>query len=297
VLRYQPNEFPITPQTTYGPGQTIDSAHSTGVAVDSFTGNVYVNDRTYVAVYDSAGNPVLDEGEPLRIGAGSLGDGYGIAVSGFFDTRGFVYVPDAADGTVKVFDPATDTDSPIAILDGEDTPEGRFVSLRDAAIAVDNLTGKVFVVDNQQPDYYERPEAAVYGFDFEGGYGGRLKFNVVDAKPAGLAARAGSVYVTSGNTLGAAVYAYDVDALTAAAFPAPEAAVASGALVAASAAPTMVPSPFFATPAPTATQSTSATAAIGAQEKSRPRARRRHARHRLAGRGERKQARHGRGKR
>ncbi len=44
---------------------TIDEGgESTGVAVDQATGNVYVNDRTYVAVYDPAGEPVPDKGNP-----------------------------------------------------------------------------------------------------------------------------------------------------------------------------------------------------------------------------------------
>lgn len=48
----------------------------TGVAVSTESGNVYVDNRTYVSVYDSSGNPVLDgEGHPLKIGVGTLQDG------------------------------------------------------------------------------------------------------------------------------------------------------------------------------------------------------------------------------
>ena len=68
----------------------IDSNESTGVAVDG-AGNVYVDDRTYVAKYEA---PVTPGEEPVeKIGLGSLGEGYGVAV----DSKGLrVYVPDAA---------------------------------------------------------------------------------------------------------------------------------------------------------------------------------------------------------
>jgi hypothetical protein len=225
VVRYQPSPFPVTDKTNYSTGQVIDEGNATGVAVDPATGRVYVNRRTYIAVYDSTGAPVLDEGVPLRIGEGSLTDSYSLAVSNFSFTKGYVYVADAADRKLEVFDPATDLDQPIAEIDGTDTPPGSFVSLTDSAVAVDSSTGATYVVDNLQPEGYERPEAAVYGFDYTGGYDGRFKFNVVHSQPPGLAALGETVYVTSGNSLGAAVYAYRGTALSAAVFPAPEARV------------------------------------------------------------------------
>ncbi len=116
----------------------FDADESTGVAVDQVSGDVYVNDRTYVAVYEPSGAPVLSEGgEPLRIGLGTLGDAYGIAVSG-----GKVYVPDAADSTVKVYEPDVDPVNPSAVIDGAATPQGRFVSLVDAAVAVSPSHGR-----------------------------------------------------------------------------------------------------------------------------------------------------------
>ncbi len=89
----------------------IDPHGSTSVTVDDLD-HVFVDDRTYVAEYDSSGAPVLEGGEPLRIGLGSLVNGYGVAVSGFTgnanfpSTAGRVYVADGADNTVKVFEPA-----------------------------------------------------------------------------------------------------------------------------------------------------------------------------------------------
>jgi len=229
VMKFTPSAFPPTSSTTYGSGLVLDSEQPTGVAVNSLSGNVYVNARTYVAVYEPSGAAVTDGGEPLRIGLGSLGDAYGVAVSGFAGTAGYVYVADAASDTVKVFDPATSTVAPVATIDGHETPRGDFVSLRDSALAVDRETGRLYVVDNLQPAFTERPEAAVYAFEPGGAYAGRFKYNVVHARPAGLAVdnsgteSKGRVYVTSGNTAGASVYAYARSALTNVEFPVPAA--------------------------------------------------------------------------
>jgi DNA-binding beta-propeller fold protein YncE len=195
----------------YNAGTVIDSAHSTGVAVDPVSGDVYVDDRSYVAVYDSSGAPVEVGGVPLRIGQGSLEDGYGAA---FSTVTGDVYVADAADDTVKVYNPAGDVEEPVETIDGHGTPAAGFVSLRDAALAV-SASGTVYVADDLQPEYFERPEATVYAFDQLGDYVGRLSTNVVDARPPGLAvdnsptASRGRVYVTSGNSEGAGVYVYE----------------------------------------------------------------------------------------
>jgi DNA-binding beta-propeller fold protein YncE len=250
VVKYVPSSFPFVSKTPYGAGVVFDSEHPTGVAVDPLTGDVYVDDRTYIAAYEPSGAPVEVGGEPLRIGLGSLQDGYGLAVSGYPGTEGFLYAADAATGTVKVYDPATSTENPVEVIDGSETPAGGFVSLRDAALAVDRVSGEVYFADDLQPEYYERPEAAVYAFEASGAYDGRLKYNIVDARPPGLAvdnsatATQGRVYVTSGNSEGAFVYAYAPGALTTSVFPAQGAAVsspggasgASGALAAASAA-------------------------------------------------------------
>lgn len=224
VVRYQPSPFPVTSQTTYGSGEIVDDGNSTGVAVDPVAGRVYVNRRDYVAVYDLSGAPVLDDkGVSVKLGEHSLGDYYGLAVSNYSTSKGYVYVADASDRTIKVFDPGVDLDQPVAALDGSGTPAGAFVSLKDAAVAVDSSTGEAYVVDNLQPSGFERPEAAVYAFGRDGGYDGRFKFNVVHGQPPGLTAAGETIYVTSGNTLGAAVYAYRASSLTAAVFPAPEA--------------------------------------------------------------------------
>jgi DNA-binding beta-propeller fold protein YncE len=198
-------------------GAPLDAARPTGVAVDQDSGDVYVDERGRIAVFDPAG---AAKGE---VGGTSLEAGFGLAVSQFPATRGLLYVPDAGDDTVKVYDPATDPVNPVAVLDGAGTPNGGFVSLRDAAVAVDRVSGEVYVADDLQPLYTERPEVVVQVFSAAGSYEGRLKFGVVDGLPVGLAvdnsatATQGRVYVTSGNEEQAAVYAYPPHAATSAA--------------------------------------------------------------------------------
>lgn len=207
---------------------TIDPGPATGVADDPATDDVYVNDRTYVAVYDSTGAPVEVGGEPLHIGQGSLQDAYGVAVSGFPATAGLVYAPDAKENVIEVYDPATDTENPIDVIDGHGVSRGAFTSLQDAAIAVDDETGEIYVADDLQPEKAEEPEAAIEAFDSSGEYEGRLKYNVFDARPPGLVVdntggfTQSRVYVTSGNSEKASVMAYPQGAAGAEAQPAPE---------------------------------------------------------------------------
>lgn len=199
-------------------GAPLDSSQPTGVAVNTITGNVYVDERTYIAVYDSSGNPVLSGGEPLKIGLGDLGDGYGIAVSQFPATSGRLYVPDAATNTVRVYDPAIDVVNPVAVI--KDPFANPFVSLRDSAIAVSRINGDIYFADDLQPDYTEKPQAMIYVYTSANSYKGHLKYNVIDALPPGLAvdnsvnSSQGHVYVTSGNTDRASVYAYGAAAAT-----------------------------------------------------------------------------------
>ncbi len=181
---------------------SFDSAESTGVAVDQAGGRVYVNDRRHVAVYEPSGAPVLDGGEPLLIGVGTLGDAYGVAVA-----SGKVYVPDAADNTVKVFEPATDPDSPSTVIDGAALPGGGFNSLVDAAVAIDPSNQHLLVVDNLQPGF-EHPEAAIDEFGAGGEFLGRVGQHLVAGEPSGLAFSGGILYVTTGNDSFANVLAF-----------------------------------------------------------------------------------------
>jgi len=194
----------------------FDQGHeSTGVAVDPASGDVYVDDRTAVAVYEPSGAPVEVGGQPLRIGVGSLEDAYGLAVAG-----GRVYVPDAGTGTVKVFEPSVDPAAPVATISHP------FVSLVDAAVAVDPTNGHVVVVDDTQPGF-EHPGASLLEFDSTGAFLGQLACNPVDGQPSGIAFDSGgNLYVTNGNGEGSNVFRYGP--FTAGAVPTPTcAAVAS----------------------------------------------------------------------
>jgi hypothetical protein len=215
VNNFHRNVVKFNPSPSFGAGTVltgggVDSLHPTGVAVD-ISNNVYVNDRTYIQEYNSTGTPVQ------QIGLGNLGDGYGVAVSQFLDTLGYVYVPDASTNTVKVYDPLTSLTTPKAEI--KDPFNDPFVSLRDSAIAVDRVTGDVYFADNTQPQLTEKPQATIYVYGFNDStkahfYKGHLKYNIADALPPGLAVdnsgaiTQGRVYVTSGNTTQAGVYAY-----------------------------------------------------------------------------------------
>ncbi len=204
VLRLTPSEQVFDPADPIGPAN-----NSTGVAVDE-DDNIYVDDRTYVAVYDQSG------AETMRIGATTLGDAYGVAAF-----EGKVYVPDASDNTIKVYEPAADPIHPSFTIDGPGG--GSFVSLVDAAVTVDPTNGHLLVVDNTQPGF-EHPVAAIYEFDSSGTFLSQLPScrptpptygciqggGPIDGEPSGLAVKpsSGELFVTTGNDEKANVYAY-----------------------------------------------------------------------------------------
>jgi DNA-binding beta-propeller fold protein YncE len=197
------------------------------VAVDAASGDVYVNDRTYVAVYTA---PVAaGKGPEQKIGEGALGDAYGLAVFG-----GKVYVPDAADDTVKVFEPAVSLEHPVGAIDGSATPQGGFNSLVDAAVAVDPANGHLLVLDNLQPGF-AHPQAAIDEFDASGTFLGQLSKKVIDGEPSGLAFSGGSLYATSGNDEEAQVFLFGLYTASGLGSIAPLSAPPSPAAVAATA--------------------------------------------------------------
>jgi DNA-binding beta-propeller fold protein YncE len=199
------------------PGEeVIDPGQSTGVAVDE-AGDLYVDDRTYVAVYDA---PVAaGEAPASKIGDGNLVDAYGVAVD---SQAGLVYVPDAAEGTVKVFDLAGNPAVPAGTL--EQPPGSGFSSLVNASLAVDESptdgNGHVLVVDDLEPRS-QFARAAVYEFAADGSYLDRLAPRTVGpsgeertgpifAEPSGIAvdSASGDLYVTTGNSEHANVVKY-----------------------------------------------------------------------------------------
>ena len=181
--------------------KTFDIASSTGLATDA-AGNLYVNDRTHVNVYSSAGT-LLQE-----VGAGHLTDAYGLAISGKE-----VFVAEAATNEVKVFEPSVDPLNPKRTTDGAATPQHRFVSLTDAALAIDPTNGHLLVLDNLQPGF-AHPHGAIDEFDAEGNFIAQLKDQVTDALPSGMAVdpETGILYVTSGNSEGSNAFAWSAEA-------------------------------------------------------------------------------------
>lgn len=195
VRAYAPSEF------TIGPGTQIDSGNSTGVAVDPTSGDLYVDDGTYIAHYSA---PIVPGEEPERIGDGSLGEGYGIAVS----AGGRIYVADAATRTVKVYDPALDSHTPVAEISGAGTPQRGFTSLRDSALAIDPTNGHLFVLDTLQAGF-EHPAAVFDEFSGGGNFRGQLPHGFTSAQPSAIAVDlSGSVYATGGNGIESSVFAF-----------------------------------------------------------------------------------------
>ena len=181
-----------------GVGSVIAPGPATGLAFDPATGNLYVDNRTYVAEYQA---PVEPGETPIKIGLGTLGDGYGVAVSDYPATSGYLYVPDAVTNTVKVYDPASDLTKPVATLSGSGTSQEGFRYLVDSEVAVDASTGHVYVLDDIGHNLSEKPEAVVDEFNSAGDYRGQITA-IIDAGPSGMTIQESTdeLYLTSGNS-------------------------------------------------------------------------------------------------
>jgi hypothetical protein len=216
------------------PMRTVVAQETTGIAVHKVNPKnrlediLYANHRTYIGVYHQDGEPVMEGGEPLRIGVGSLGDGFGLARSSYPASDGYLYVADASDNTLKVYDPATDINDPIQVIEGSETPLGHFNHLEDAGIAVDNITGHVYIAD-QLPGRTDEPPAQVYEYGRFGNYRGELPETpepLISSVPTGIAidenapgdngndSFSGYIYVTTGFGGPGGVYAFTPEAPT-----------------------------------------------------------------------------------
>jgi DNA-binding beta-propeller fold protein YncE len=210
VGSFTPAVYPPVKNTTYGFAATLDTDAPTGIAVDPNTDDVYVDERTSIAVFDSSGTDLP------RIGVGSLEDGYGVAVSGFSGSQGYVYAADAATNTVKVYDPPSSISTPIEVIDGDGTPREGFKSLLDSDLAVDPGDGHLYLADNLKP-HFEKPEAIVYEFSAAGHYRDQVPHPVVEGESSFLQSGEGSgvaigaggnVYVTSGSYENSSVFVF-----------------------------------------------------------------------------------------
>jgi hypothetical protein len=213
------------------PVRTVLTKETTGIAIETVNPKnrtedlLYANHRGYIGVYHQTGEPVMSGGEPLRIGVGSLGDGYGLARSTFPATKGLLYVADASDNTVKVYDPAVDLEDPVQVIDGSDTPGGHFQHLEDAGLAVNNKTGQVFIAD-QKPGRSDNPPGVIYEYGRFGDYRGELPEPpepLVSSNPTAIGFDeemspynefAGYIYVTTGFGGPGGVYAFKPSAPT-----------------------------------------------------------------------------------
>jgi hypothetical protein len=143
VVKYSPSSFPITSATTYT-FQAVVDANGTAVAVNPGTGEVYVDDGTYIAKYDSSGAPVA------TIGSGILGLGPNGPSSNGVDvnaTTGEIYVSDASQNAIIIFSSAGNF---TGFSQGADTPGGSFQNQGIAGLAIDQSTGHVYVVDTDR---------------------------------------------------------------------------------------------------------------------------------------------------
>ena len=207
------------------PVRTVLTQETTGIAIETVNPKnrtediLYANHRSYIGVYKQTGEPVMSGGEPLRIGVDSLGDGFGLARSTFPMTKGLLYVGDASDNTVKVYNPAVDLDDPVQVIDGSDTPGGHFQHLEDSGIGVNGATGQVFIAD-QKPGRSDNPPGVVYVYGRFGDYRGELPEPpdpLVSSNPTAIDfdedmsefnPYAGYIYVTTGFGGPGGVYAF-----------------------------------------------------------------------------------------
>ena len=186
--RHEVVEFtPPTGGGSYSRAGAIDPGPANGVKFDPTTDRIYVDDGTYVAAYEPSGAPVEVGGKPLRIGEGTLEEGYGLAVSAYPETAGEIYVPDAATDTVKVYDPSLSLTDPVQVIDGSGTPQRGFAYLGESEAAVDPTDGHLYVVDDigrGLPENSEssegvfraskNPEIVVDEFNAAGDYRGQI---------------------------------------------------------------------------------------------------------------------------
>jgi len=137
VEKFSPSSFPVTESTSYSSQGIIDSGGSHAVALDPSTENVYVDDGSYIAEYDSSGKPVLSSGNPVKIGQGTLTESFGLSVDA---SDGSIYASNGAGNQVDKFDSSGN------LLHSF----GSFGSEAPAGLAVDQSNSHLYVVGPEQ---------------------------------------------------------------------------------------------------------------------------------------------------
>ena len=190
----------------------IDPRIATGIAVDPETFDLYINHRDSVALYSGAGDPrrtrPRSKSTPARRLARRLLRRRDLEI--LRDTYEFIYVADSGEQHRQGLRPDRQPDDPGETINGANTAAGRFVSLEDSTLAIDQSNGHLFVVDDTQPGF-EHPLAAVSEFNAEGVFRGELQYPPIFGQPTGITVNEsltpanGDVYVTSGNGSSAVV--------------------------------------------------------------------------------------------
>jgi hypothetical protein len=187
---------------------------------------VYVDTRTAINEYEITENSQIPRVTTFvqTIGSNPSAEYYGVGVSTFPATNGFIYVADASTDTVKVFNPAVSTTAPVEEIDGAGTPQHGFDYLGESTVTVDDNPespsyGHIYLMDNLQRNVTEHPEVAVDEFNSHGSYRGQISHWIAPegeppvptehwltaSDPNGLViGQEGNVIVSSGNDEGSA---------------------------------------------------------------------------------------------
>lgn len=180
----------------------------TAVYVDPSNGDVYADEGSRVAVFDSAGDRLYGFGSPHDFGVES----HGVAVKGAASgSAAKVYVADPHRGggeEIDVFGPVTDvptlTHPPVATFGRDGTSKTSFSAGGISQLAFDQAARKLFALDKGLP--------GVFGFDASGppSFSALSGFAPLSAaatgEPPGLAidnsglGSTGNLYFASGNT-------------------------------------------------------------------------------------------------
>jgi phosphodiesterase/alkaline phosphatase D-like protein len=179
---------------------TCDGSALTGTGTPTCTVATTVTGQSRISSYDSTGTQIT-----ALIGSTVSGAVYsGIDVCG---ANGRIYAADRAHNKVFVFDPTGTT--VLSEIDGHEAPSGAFTNMEVAAVAVDQSNCNVLVSD-------VKGHGVVDEFNVGGKYIDQISHTpaLTEAIPSDIAvdssntANKGTVYVSSGASTGASVFAY-----------------------------------------------------------------------------------------